>query len=57
VSRCGVDLVLLEGMNIWSQDTGWSSLRSCRNLVSSTDTTGFKGHFEFRIKALVSEKG
>ena len=55
-SRCGVDLVLLEGTRYLVAKIQMELLEICRNLVSSIRHHRFKGHFEFRVKALVSEE-
>src|SRR5882724_3191816 len=55
-SRCGVDLVLFKGTRYLVAKIPMELLEVCRNLVSSIRHHRFKGHFEFRIKALVSEE-
>jgi len=56
VSRCGVDLVSLEGTRYLVTKIQMELLEICCNLVSSVRHNRFKGHFEFRIEALIGEE-
>src|SRR5882724_4278664 len=55
-SRCGVDLVLLEGTRYLVAKIQMELLEICRNLVSSVRHNRFKGHFEFRMEALIGKE-
>src|SRR5882724_6107902 len=55
-SRRGVDLVLFKGTRYLVAKIPMELLEVCCNLVSSIRHHRFKGHFEFRIKSLVSKE-
>src|SRR5882724_3081244 len=54
--QCGVDLVLLEGTRYLVMKIQMELLEICHNLVSSVQHNRFKGHFEFRMEALIGEE-